>query len=147
MRVEDPTIIVDAWDWHGFDIEHTDSKKVSCGLMGVNLRVKGNGSLEADTSWGIENFTGGDKIIALDVASIVSNLKKMGLGEKDEGIKAKVCCDLFTCVFVHELSHWAEEYNRPDRKHGPVWDKFFFKSVYNAPKPLTRQYYIEKINV
>lgn len=130
MRVDDPYIIIDAWDWGGFSIEKTDSGTLKSGLMGVNVRIKEKGKLEVETSWGIETFSGGDKLIALDVATIVSHLKKMGKEKVNDDSKARICCDLISTVLTHELSHWAEEHYRPGRAHGFVWDRFYFEFVY-----------------
>jgi hypothetical protein len=130
MRTEDPYIIVDAWNWNGFAIGKVDSNTLRSGLMGVSIRIKGKGELEVDTSWGIERFTEGDKLVVVDVASIVSHLKELGKKHVNDCLRPLICSDLISLVLLHELSHWGEEFHRSDRTHSKKWDNFFLKEVY-----------------
>lgn len=130
MKKDDPYIIIDAWDFHGFSIQKTDLDIVKSGLMGTHIRIREKGELEVETSWGIEKFFGGDKLVAVDVASIVSHLRKLSKNPLNDDSKAIICADLITSVLIHELSHWAEEIYRPDREHSKRWDSFYYEKIY-----------------
>jgi len=112
-----PYIIIDAWDFDGFA---SDCNGVyQQGLIGNNLRVKENGWLKVETSWGIEEFFPGDKIVILDIAASIS--------------EGKNPIDEINLHFLHEISHWAEEVHRPGKKHGPIWSAFL-RSLLEANK-------------
>ena len=103
-----PHIIIDAWDFEGFS--STCNNIAEHGTVGCHLRVKENGWLKVETSWGIEEFYPGDRIVILDVAAAIL----CGGDPINE----------LTLNFLHELCHWAEDIHRPDREHGPIWNTF-----------------------
>jgi hypothetical protein len=129
MKKGNPYIIIDTWDFDGFSIQKTDTNTLKSGLMGVNIRIREKGELEVETSWGIEKFLGGDNLIIIDIAAIVSHLNKIIKNPLSDDNKVIICVDLISSVLMHELSHWAEEVYRPDRGHSKKWDSFYYEKV------------------
>ena len=113
-----PHIIIDAWDFNGFASEDFETGETINGLTGLNIRVRSKGYLEIDTSWGLETYGPGDRIVILDIASCLSkNSLWFNMFEKDP-IK------VINTIFLHELSHWAEEVHRSGNEHGLKWNPF-----------------------
>jgi len=105
-----PHIIIDAWSFYGFSSE-CNGKTDHC-LAGTRLKVKKNGWLKIETSWGTKDFNPGDQVIVLDVAAVA------GYG----GVQRLI--QNITLAFLHELCHWAEDIHRPGREHAPLWNEF-----------------------
>lgn len=119
-----PHIIIDAWDFNGFDSESFGNEETLTDLIGMNIRVKERGYLEVDTSWGLKKFYEGDRIIIIDIASCIGST----IYEKCMMDPVKT----INFIFLHELCHWAEGVHRSGVEHSKKWTPFLLSLLKTA---------------
>lgn len=117
----DPYIIIDAWSFEGISVVTESFERH--GMHGVTLKIKGKGNIEVETSWGIEEFSNGDRVVIVDIASCID------VNRLENKIFNISPIEAIVKTFLHEISHWAEDVYRPDREPSRTWNPFLISII------------------